>query len=298
MIKRIVEISKSKTYLSIKYDQLVITQERQVVSKIPCEDIGVLLLDHSGITCTHSVFTKLLENKAAIIICDKQHLPAGLFLPLNSSVTETQSFTMQINASKPTKKRIWQQLVKAKIYHQASVLEDEPIAHNALKELAKQVRAGDPSNVEARASKRYWKSFLKDEKFTRSPEGIPPNNLLNYGYMVMRAAVARSLSCAGLLPNLGVHHHNKYNAYCLADDLVEPFRGYIDKRVRELWFKYDHDRLSELTQDIKAELLEVLYQEVEIGGNKGPLFVGLHRVCASLKRCLSGEDKNILLPKI
>lgn len=296
MIKKIIEISRERTSLSIKYGQLIIRQDGKETSSIPCEDIGVLLVDNQATNYTHSVFTELLAKGAAVVLCDGNHLPSGMLLPIESNTIQTERYAKQINAKEPLKKKLWQQIVRAKIKHQAKLIKDNTQIYKALTALMSQVRSGDPSNIEARASKLFWSAYIQGLEFRRDSEGKPPNNLLNYGYMVMRAAVARAICSAGLLPSVGLHHRNRYNAFCLADDLVEPFRGFVEAKVREI-IKSGED-YEELTQAIKARLLEVLYDEVEIAEYRGPLMVGLHRTAASLQRCFAGEQKEIDLPAI
>jgi len=304
MIKRIVEISQAKTYLSIHYGQLLLKQGGEQISSIPCEDIGVLLVDHQGVTYTHSVFTELLDGGAAIVLCGGNHHPAGMLLPIESNSVQTERFRQQIEAKEPVKKRLWKQIVKAKIKHQAKLAGKDSDLYRALMIMRENVRSGDPENIEAQASRKFWPIYLQDMdstnsqqiQFRRNINGAPPNNMLNYGYMVMRAAVARALCSAGLLPSLGIHHRNRYNAFCLADDLLEPFRGFAESRVRDIYF--DVGPVDDLEQTTKAKLLEVLYEEVNIGGFKGPLMVGLHRTMASLQRCFAGEQKEIDLPEI
>ncbi len=296
MIKRIVEISSPGTYLSVKYDQLIIKQNGLVQSQIPCEDIGILLVDHVGTSYTHAALTRLLDAGAAIVLCGGNHHPAGLLLPLESHTAQTERFRQQIEAKEPVKKRLWKQLVQAKIKHQARVVGPDSEVYPALMALRQRVRSGDPQNIEAQASRKYWAAYLQDVQFRRDVDGRPPNNLLNYGYTVMRAAVARALCSAGLLPCLGIHHRNRYNAFCLADDLVEPFRGYVDAKVKEI---VEGDGApDDLNQGLKARLLEVLHETVVIGGCTSPLMVGLHRTMASLQRCFAGEQEQLELPEL
>jgi CRISPR-associated protein Cas1 len=296
MIKRIVEISQSKSHLKVRYGQLVIGQNSREISTIPCEDIGVLLIDNQGVSYTHSVFTELLKCGAAVVLCGQNHHPTGILLPLDSNSIQTERFRQQINVKEPVKKQLWKQIVQAKIKHQAKLLGKDSEYYKTLMTLRNRVKSGDISNIEAQASKKFWPAFFGDANFRRDINGPSPNNLLNYGYMVMRAAIARALCSAGLLPALGIHHRNRYNSFCLADDIMEPFRGFVEAKVREICIGGDYD--GELDQQIKARLLEVLYDEVEIAGFKGPLMVGLHRTCASLARCFAGEQKTIDLPKI
>ncbi|MHC5061658.1 MAG: type II CRISPR-associated endonuclease Cas1 [Planctomycetota bacterium] len=298
MIKRIIEISRARTYLSISLGQLVIKEAGAETGRIPCEDIGVLLVDQQATVYTHSVFTTLLANGAVVVLCDGVHHPAGMFLPLESNTVQSERFREQINAKQPLKKRLWKQVIQTKIRHQAKLVKDSTLTYKNLLALARRVRSGDPDNIEAQASKRYWRTYLQDEKFRRNTDGAVPNNILNYGYMVMRAAVARAICSAGLLPTLGIHHHNKYNAFCLADDMLEPFRGFVEAKVRDIYESCEPETLDNLDQGTKAQILEVLYKEVEIGGFKGPLMVGLHRTMASLQRCFAGEQKKLELPKL
>ena len=303
MIKRIVEISSARTHLSIKYGQLLLKENGEQIASIPCEDIGVLLVDHQGTCYTHCVFTELLKCGAAVVLCGGNHHPAGMLLPIESNSVQTERFRQQIEAKEPVKKRLWKQIIKAKIKHQARLAGPDSDVYKSLMALRHRVRSSDPENIEAQASRKFWPVYLQGMDSTSSPQafrrdknGAPPNNMLNYGYMVMRAAVARALCSAGLLPALGIHHRNRYNAFCLADDLIEPFRGFVESKVRDCYFS--NGPIDHLDQTTKAKLLEVLYEEVNIGGFKGPLMVGLHRTMASLQRCLAGEQKQLDLPKI
>jgi len=295
MIKRIVEISSARTHLSIQYNQLIVKQEGQEVSRIPCEDIGVLLVDHQGTSYTHCVFTELLRCGAAIVLCGSNHHPAGMLLPIESNTMQTERFRQQIEVKEPVKKKLWQQIVKAKIKHQAKVVGKDSDIYKSLMALRDRVRSGDPENIESQASRKFWPVYLQDTQFHRDIEGPPPNNMLNYGYMVMRAAVARALCSAGLLPCLGIHHRNRYNAFCLADDLLEPFRGFVEAKVRDMCKEIGAP--DKLDQALKARILEVLYEPVTIAGFEGPLMVGLHRTMASLVRCFAGEQKDLDLPE-
>jgi CRISPR-associated protein Cas1 len=296
MIKRIIEISQAKTHLAIKNSQLIIRQDGDIKSTIPCEDIGLLLVDHPATTYTHSVFTELLNAGAAVVLCGQDHHPTGLLLPLQANTLQAERFNEQINAKEPLKKKLWKQIVKAKIKHQAKLIRDDTVTYKALMTLRDKVRSGDPDNIEAQASRKFWPAYLQDESFRRNPAGTPPNNLLNYGYMVMRAAIARALAGTGLLPCLGLHHHNRYNAFCLADDILEPFRGFVEQKVRAICLSGEVP--EKLDQQTKAKLLDVLYEEVKIADYSGPLMVGLHRTAASLQRCFAGLQKEIELPEI
>ncbi|MCX5635241.1 MAG: type II CRISPR-associated endonuclease Cas1 [Planctomycetota bacterium] len=299
MIKRIIEISQAGKHLSVKYGQLVIRsfdtvqdgKEGIEAVSIPCEDIGVLLVEHSGVSYTHSVFTELLKCGAAVVLCGGDHHPAGMLLPLESNSVQTERFRQQIEVKEPVKKKLWQQIIRAKIKHQAKIVGAESEIYKTLMALREQVRSGDPDNIEAQTSKKYWMYFMQDVRFHRDINGAAPNNMLNYGYMVMRAAVARALCSAGLLPGLGIHHCNRYNAYCLADDMIEPFRGFVESKVKEIC-EGEGGVPDELNQGVKAKLLEVLDEPVEIPGLSGPLRVGQHPTKASQQRCYRGEQQD------
>jgi CRISP-associated protein Cas1 len=296
MIKRIVEISSARMHLSIQYGQLIIKENGEQRSQIPCEDIGIMLIDHQGTTYTHSVFTELLAKGAAIVLCGGNHHPSGLLLPLESNSVQTERFRNQIDVKEPVKKNLWKQIIKAKIKHQAKIAGKDSDIYKTLIALRERVRSGDPDNIEAQASKKFWSVYIQDTAFHRDIEGLPPNNMLNYGYMVMRAAIARAICSAGLLPCLGIHHRNRYNAFCLADDVMEPFRGFVEYKVQDICRKTGIP--DELNQPVKAKLLEVLYEPVTISDFNGPLMVGLHRTAASLQRCFAGEQKELDLPEI
>jgi len=301
MIKRTLYFSKP-AYLSKKDNQLVIKQpknkddEDKEVTTIPIEDIGIVLLDNPQITLTHGLLTALLENNAAFVTTDKKHLPSGLFLPLESNVLQSERFGNQINASAPLKKQLWQQTIKAKILNQAAVLKlaDKPV--NKMLYWAKKVKSGDPDNYEGRAAAYYWKNiFPFDDDFIRDREGDAPNQLLNYGYAILRAVVARGLVASGLLPTFGIHHHNKYNAYCLADDIMEPYRPYVDFLVFRIIRNGEY--FYEMSTSIKKQLLQIPTLDVFIEKKRSPLLVGLQRTTASLAKCFNGEMRKIIYPE-
>ena len=297
-------------YLSLKNAQLVIKLPEVVrndtlsesfkrnseVTK-PIEDIGVVVLDHKQFTITSGVLEALLENNCAIITCDSRSMPVGLMLPLCGNTTQNERFRDQLDASLPLVKQLWQQTIKAKIENQAAVLQECSGAETrCMKVWADDVKSGDSNNLEARAAAYYWKNLFPIKDFTRDREGIPPNNLLNYGYAVLRAIVARGLVVSGLLPTLGIHHHNRYNAYCLADDIMEPYRPYVDRLVYNMINQgVDY---TELTKELKAQLLIIPTLETNIAGKRSPLMVAVGQTTASLYKCFSGELRKIFYPKM
>lgn len=217
-------------------DQLPEVMKKRAETTKPIEDIGVVVLDNRRITITQGLLEALLENNCAVITCDSHSLPVGLMLPLYGNSTQNERFRYQLEASLPLRKQLWQQTIKAKIENQAAVLSAcSGVPVKNMKRWADDVRSGDPDNVEGHAAAYYWRNFFSTitglETFTRSREGMAPNNILNYGYAILRAVVARALVTSGMLPTLGIHHHNRYNAYCLADDIMEPYRPYVDELV-------------------------------------------------------------------
>lgn len=265
---------------------------------IPIEDIGVVVLDNRRITVTSGVLEALLENNAAVITCDQRSMPVGLLLPLCGNTTQNERFRDQLEASVPLKKQLWQQTVKQKIQNQAYVLAQVTgREEKGMNVWADNVRSGDPDNIEARAAAYYWRYLFPDiPTFVRGREGEPPNNLLNYGYAILRAVIARALVGSGLLPTLGIHHHNRYNAYCLADDIMEPYRPYVDQLVIEIIRKVDNYVL--LTKEIKMELLGIPMLDVVIAGKRSPLMIAAQQTTASLYKCFSGELRRISYPEM
>lgn len=310
MIKRTLCFT-NPAYLSLKNNQLVIKLpevetnsslpedfKSEATKTIPIEDIGIVVLDNKRITITQGVMEALLENNAAVITCNESHLPIGMHLPLVGNTTQTERMRYQIEASLPLKKQLWQQTISAKIQNQAAVLKQMrgTEVRNMLK-WASEVKSGDSENLEARAAVYYWQNaFPMIENFTRSREGVSPNNLLNYGYAILRAIVARALVSSGLLTTLGIHHRNKYNPFCLADDVMEPYRPYVDKLVMQLYDKYPD--CEELTKELKAELLSIPVLDVVINGKRSPLMIAVSTTTSSLQKCYAGEIRKIIYPII
>lgn len=270
---------------------------KKSVRTIPIEDIGIMILDHQRITITQGLIAALLDNNTALISCSDKRMPTGMLLPLQGNTVYSERFRQQIDASIPLKKQLWQQTVKAKIENQAAILSQHTLKSVArMYVMAKDVKSGDPDNYEAQAAVYYWKNIFEDMPyFVRDPDGTPPNNLLNYGYAILRATVARALVASGLLPVEGIHHHNRYNAYCLADDIMEPYRPYVDKLVIEIISKYD-ELPDSLTMNMKSDLLSIPIIDVSIGGKKRPLMIAVSETTASLAKCFSGELRKISYP--
>lgn len=299
MIKRTLCFS-NPAYLSLKDEQMVIVLPEQDNRKVtaPIEDIGYVVLDHKQITITQGLLEKLLEYNCAVITTDSTHLPVGLMLPLCGNTTQSERFRFQIEASVPLKKQLWQQTIKTKITNQAKVLSQiGSVETGCMSAWAEAVHSGDPDNLEARAAAYYWKNIFPDiTDFVRDRNGMPPNNLLNYGYAILRGVVARALVSSGMLPTLGIHHHNRYNAYCLADDIMEPYRPYVDAHVLKLISQTECP--EELTKELKASLLTIPTLEVSISGKRSPLMLAAAQTSASLQRCYCGESRKIIYPEM
>ncbi|PAM95102.1 subtype II CRISPR-associated endonuclease Cas1 [Flavobacterium sp. IR1] len=295
MIKRTLFFG-NPAYLSTKNEQIVISypDKEQETKTVAIEDIGVIVLENQQITITNGLLEKLTHNNVALINCDQQHLPIGLLMPLSGHTEQSERFKNQINASVPLKKNLWQQTISSKITNQAGLLKEKGIPMRKMELWAKEVTSGDSLNHESRAAVYYWQSLIKIENFTRGQKGIPPNNLLNYGYAILRAITARALVSSGMLPTLGIFHRNKYNAYCLADDIMEPYRPYVDLIVCHIM--ETEDSYDELTIEIKKQLLNIATMDVNIDGKNSPLMVAMSRTTNSLHECFEGSSRRILYP--
>jgi len=295
MIKRTLYFG-NPAYLSKKDSQLKVKKpDEEDESSIPIEDIGIVIIDNPQVTLTHGVLTSLLSNNSAVITCDKRHMPQGMLLNLDSGHIQSEMYAEQINTSEPLKKQLWQQTIKAKIFNQASLLKRKGIPITNMLHWTKKVRSGDPDNYEGRAAAYYWNNlFPKMLEFKRDKDGEAPNQLLNYGYAILRAITARALAASSLLSTLGIHHSNKYNAYCLADDIMEPYRPFVDNIVYTI--VRNGEDFYELSTSIKKQLLEIATVDVEIDNKKSPLMIGMQRTTASLAKCFSGELRKINYP--
>jgi CRISP-associated protein Cas1 len=309
MIKRTLYFG-NPAYLSRRNEQLVVRLpevekndalpelfKKEVQATIPIEDIGVVILDEQRLIITQSLIDGLIENNVALITCDKTHHPTGLMLNLAGNNLQSAKFKAQLDAGQPQVKQLWQQTVKAKIKNQALLLKRFGREAENLMKWSLDVKSGDPDNLEARAAAYYWKNILPEiSGFKREREGIPPNSLLNYGYAILRAIVARSLVGSGLLPTLGIHHRNQYNHYCLADDIMEPYRPFVDALVVEI--VRNSEDYKELNPSVKKQLLGIATVDVMIEGERSPLMNSVQRTTASLAKCFEGSIKKLLYPEI
>lgn len=301
MIKRTLCFSHP-AYLSLRNGQLVVKLEKHddeptKQATIPIEDIGIVVLDHRQITITHGVMAALLDNNASVVTCNDAHMPVGLMLPLEGHTVQQERFRDQLNSSLPLRKQMWQQTVQQKIRNQAAFLAElHGIEVGNMRRWAGEVLSGDSTNLEGRAAAFYWSQMFPSlPDFTRSREGAYPNSFFNYSYAILRAVIARALVGSGLLPTFGIHHHNRYNAYCLADDIMEPYRPFVDRLVVQTMAECSD---IEVTTAIKSRLLTVPTLEVHIGGQRSPLMVAASQTTASLARCFAGECRRIAYPEM
>jgi len=308
MIKRTLYFG-NPSYLSLSNAQLLLRLpeveksdilpsefKKEAKASVPVEDIGIVVLDHKQITITQALLEALLDNNVVVITCNSSHHPTGLLLPLSGNSIQNERFRAQLDASEPLKKQLWAQTITQKIKNQSLFLESRGIENSFLAPLFRNVKSGDPDNCEATAAAYYWQHlFPRIFGFKRFREGIPPNNYLNYGYALLRATMARSLVGAGLLPTLGIHHANRYNAYCLADDLMEPYRPMVDRVVCETVDRYGTD--ENISTEIKTVLLKIPAMDVILESEKSPLMVATQRTAVSLVKCFTGDQRKILYPE-
>lgn len=279
--------------LRLKNSQMIIyTKEMPDMQKsVPIEDIGFVVLEHQQTDISLPLLNALSDNNVAVILCGSDFMPNAMLMNLDSNKTQGESYRAQIEASEPLKKGLWKQTVEAKIRNQAALLNKLGLDGDKLKPYYSNVKSGDADNREGIAAKIYWSELFGGE-FVRSREGAEPNNMLNYGYTLLRAAVARSLMGSGLFPAFGIFHRNRYNAFPLADDIMEPYRPYVDETVFGLYANGER----ELTKDVKSKLLGLLFADTVFGKVTRPLDVGLTMTTASLAKCFAGTQKKIVYP--
>jgi CRISPR-associated protein Cas1 len=295
MIKRTLFFG-NPAYLSTKNDQLVLKYPNSEEEKsIPIEDLGFVVLEDPQITITNGLLMKLVQNKTAVITCDKQHMPCSFFQPLVGHSEQTERMRHQLNASLPLKKQLWQQTVTVKIDNQANHFLSRGKNALRLKRYAKDVKSGDFGNEEALAAAFYFQNLFDIEGYSRNQKGIAPNNLLNYGYAILRAVTARAVVSTGLLPSVGIFHHNKYNPFCLADDIMEPYRPFVDALVYDI--VESGCNIEDLNRNIKSSLLMIPAIDVIIDGKQSPLMNAMSRTTSSLYDCFEGSRRKILYPE-
>ncbi|MCF6149390.1 MAG: type II CRISPR-associated endonuclease Cas1 [Candidatus Kuenenia sp.] len=294
MIKRIVEIS-NPAKLSLRNRQMVVDREGFDLATVPIEDLGMLILDHPQITHTQGLLASCSENNVALLVCNSKHLPVSILLPLEGNSLHSKTITRQTQIAETTRKRLWQAIIRAKIREQAKALFRSTGNDTPLPDYVKKVKSGDPDNIEAQVSRIYWQRLF-GAAFRRDFDAPGINSLLNYGYAVMRAAVARAIVGTGLHPSLGLHHHNQYNSFCLADDLLEPLRPAVDIKVFELCQNIPGE--PTLTTENKQSLLEILTRNCAFNARQLPLITSLHYYAASVRKVICGEHKRVEIPAL
>lgn len=296
MLKRTIAIN-SPYHIETRYNQLkLVAKDNAEQHNIPIEDIGYLIIENQQVSISLPSLGKLAQNNVAVIFCNDKHLPSQMLLNLNGHHIQQERFRSQLNASKPLMKQLWQQTIKAKIRNQAKVLESINKPYAQLLTYARQVQSGDSTNREALAAKYYWQNIFDIPKFYRERFGQAPNPLLNYGYTLLRAATARALTGVGLLATMGIHHRNRYNDFCLADDIMEPYRPYFDMLILQMIDDYGLN--DDISTEEKAELLQGLTMDVQFENQTKPLILALNKTASSLRKCFEGESRKLLYPII
>jgi CRISPR-associated protein Cas1 len=295
MLKRTIHIS-SKSYLSTKDDQLRIRVADDNEHSIPIEDIGLLEVDSPQVTMSSSLMAKLLQNGATTVVCDNTHHPVGILLPITGHSLHALRLRQQIECSIPTRKRAWKEIIKCKLVNQADALTELGIDDRPIRRRIPKVLSNDSTNQEGVAAAHYWKSLLRPFDQRRDPNGGPPNNMLNYGYAVLRACVARALVSSGLHPALGIKHSNRGNAFALADDVMEPYRPFVDRYV--LPKALDNELSDELTPQMKKEILQILVCDTYWAEGRRPLFNAVQLSAASMAQTFAGDRGVPVFPRL
>lgn len=296
--ERVLDFSLGQAHLSMRYEQLIIRRAEAPEASVPMAETAVVVLASREVTCTQAALDGLMRHGAAVVVCDWSMLPTGMMIPLAANSTQTQRIAAQIGAPLPLRKRLWQQVVRRKILAQAELLGVIHGDDGGLPGLVRRVRSGDPANVESTAAQRYWQCLFRDPDFRRRRDADDQNRLLNYGYAVLRAAVARALCAAGLHPSVGLHHHGRTNPFCLADDLMEPFRPLVDGAVHRAVAHWG--RNVPLTRDVKAVLVGVLHDRLASGGEQRTAMEWIARSASSLARIVCrepGAEKRLFFPE-
>jgi CRISPR-associated protein Cas1 len=292
MLRKTIEIATPGTRLSVAHRQLVIERPEMPKATVPIEDLGVLVIDEPRASYTQAVFIECLAAGATVIVSGRDHLPAGMMLPMDGHHALTARHWAQVEAGAPLRKRLWQAIVVAKLRQQGRLLAEVTGRDAGLAALAERVRSGDPNNLEAQGAQRYWpKLFGRDFRRDRSADDA--NALLNYGYAIVRAACARALVASGLIPSLGVWHRNRSNPFCLADDLLEPWRPIVDWKVHGIMMGTDGPKSLD-DRPTRGALLAIFNETVAVGGRRWPLLLGIEQSAASLAKALTQKDRDAL----
>ena len=295
-LERIIDVAEEAVRLSIQNGLLVISCRDKPDYTVPLTEVAALVVSSDAASYTHAVLAEIARAGATFVACDRRHLPVGVLLPLVGHTTQTERFRQQLNAPMPLRKRLWQQVVSAKIREQGRLLRGLQGSDRGLLAMSKRVRSGDAGNLEGQAAKRYWPALFEGGTFRRDPEAEDQNVFLNYGYAVLRATVARAIVASGLHPTIGIHHRNRYDAFCLADDLMEPLRPLVDRAVVDLVGKrpgsFDLDSVA------RRILLSTFLGRFSLDGESRTLFDVLARTASSLAAVFASERDDLVLPEI
>lgn len=291
MSHRILEVTEGPARLHVRHGQLVIEPDGGMEVTTPLEELAALVVTHPRVQMTQAVVAGIAAQGGTVVVCDNTYLPAAMLLPMQAHFAQTERYAAQARMKEPLRKRLWQQLVRSKIRAQGRTLKDLRGEDAGLSAMAERVRSGDPDNLEAQAARRYWPLIFADPKFRRGSEGPDQNSHLNYGYAVLRGVVARAVCGAGLHPSFGLKHHNRYNPFCLADDVMEPYRPLVDGAVAK-WIE-EHDAAEPLGREAKQHLLQSVLGRFVSNGEERTLFDLVGRTAASLSRAVMGEAKSL-----
>jgi len=291
-MQRMVDLSTDGLHVAVKRGFLTVSKDREETGRIALDDIGAVIAHAHGLTWSNTVFTRLSDRAIPIVLCAQNHAPIACVWPLDGNHLQGARLNAQIDASRPLAKRLWRDIVVSKIHMQRAVIASVGGEAGPYDRLARKVRSGDPDNVEAQAARRYWPALLGQE-FRRDRAAEGANALLNYGYTVLRACVARAICAAGLHPTIGLQHSNRGNAFALADDLMEPYRPIVDRAV----FNMLKDGISDVGTDAKRELAALTALDLPAEHGMSPLHVHVVRLAQHLASIFMGERTQLPLPK-
>ncbi len=296
MTEHILDITEQSGTLRTRYEQLVFEQDGETTVSVPLSELATVVVSNNRVRYSHALLAGIAQAGATLVVCDEKHLPAAMLLPLAGHHVQAERFRIQADVKKTTRKRLWQQIVRAKLRAQGTLLQELRGDDLGIGRMVDRVRSGDKDNMEARAARRYWGALFADPDFQRSRDADDQNRHLNYGYAVLRAVVARAICGVGLHPSLGLHHHNRYDAFCLADDLMEPYRPLVDRAVVR-WVEH-HDPAGPLDQATRKHLIKSLTGRVGLEGEQRTLFDALRRYASSLVKVLEGKRDRLLIPEL
>ena len=296
MTDRILDFTEEPAHIKLRNNNLIVERKEKEPVSIHLPEVAALVAANRQVSFTQAALAGISANNGIVIVCDGKFLPVGMMLPLQGNSLQGERFVRQAGASLPVRKMIWKQIVTAKVIAQGRLLEKLHDHDHGVYSLSQKVRSGDSTGIEARAARKYWGALFTGSDFKRHREGEDQNRYLNYGYTILRAMVVRALCSAGLHPSLGVHHHNRYDTFCLADDVMEPFRPVVDRTAFEL--VHQRSREAPMDQELRAALIRPLLGKYDIEGEWRTLFDILTKTSTSLNEVFAGTRKDVALPRI